>query len=538
MKSKLFALSLAAALFFGAGAPVSGQDALQNLVPDDAMGVFYVKSLGQLQNEVKALAEKFQEGAGDEIDLQMMLGFIGIEDELDLSKPAAFAIGGPTEEGGEPTPVFILPFVDAKEAAASINSSGEYDSDAVVRGNFVAFCPEGTYKPGGKPCKLLNGIPNTDLALRLDLGTLIAKYKNEIAAVMDEATEEMMREVEREGAAATAAVKPMLEFVKGFIDSARLLDVTFDINGTNVDLRTALTVGQGTPLAKGSVMGSATLPALAGFLPSSHPVSMMMSFDMEGMMKAFMPMYDAMGDEMPEEFADAFKSLMKANLELVSMMGDDMAFSLGAGSKGIEFVEVFTSDDPEALVKKWSELMQTETLQKMGFVAKVGDAQRTAAGSYREVEFSVDWDKFSKTFGAPAGISEEVEPMLEALFGSKNLKFGMATAGKAAIVSFGGDNLMEKCIAGAAQGAKGTLAKTLEKAGKSPAMVFSMDLRGIMKAAGMVADRMGMGDEIPDLGKGPPCPVGVYAGRTGLVFRGGIHADLGQIAEMFAPFMR
>jgi len=540
MKSKLLVLPVLASMLAGVmTAPVAAQDAFQNLIPDDAMGVVYIKSLGDLEAKAKRLANLFVEGSGDEIDFQGLVAMgLEVDDELDMTKPAALVLGAPSDGMDEPTPVLIIPFKNSKEAADSLNSTGMFDTDAVARGSHVAFSPIGAYKSGSKPCKLLATLPGADVVMRVDLESLIARYKDDIGMVMEMMSDEMMAEAEREGAGAAQAIEPMIAFIHQVVDSARLADVTLNIDGTKVDVRSALTVGQGTPLGKSVAMGSAALPSLAGFLPASHPVAALMSFDMEAMIKMFMPMYDAMAEEMPEEFGEAFKGTMRANLEMAALIGDGIAFSIGTGSKGIEVLQVVTSDDPAALVEKWVQTLQADYLKDMGLVFKVGDAKAVAgAATVRQATVTMDWDVFSEMFGAPAGMADMVEPMLEAMFGSKDLKFSLGTSGKNVVMALGGDGtLFEKSIAGA--GAKGVLGNTLKRAGAAPAFVYAMDLRGVMKSASAMAERMDMGDEIPNLGNGAPCPVGVYAGRTGLVFSAGMHADLGQIADMFAPFMR
>ena len=540
MKLKLFTLPLVCALLAGAPlAPVSAQDALQNLIPDNAAGVVYVKSLGELQGEIQKLANMFQEGMGDEVDIQSLMMFLGLDDLLDMSKPAALAIGMPEDDMAPPSMVLILPFKDAEAAVESVNSTGQFDSDAVARGSFVAFAPEGSFKPGSKPCALLQGMPKTDVAIRMNLEAMIANYKDMIAAGMEEASEELMREMSREGPGAEAMGKMMIQFMRDAVASARMLDITLNVEGTGVDMGAAITVADGSPMATGLKMGSQSLHALAARLPSSHPMAMMMSLDMEGLLQFLMPTYEAMAEDMPEEFGAAFKEMMSVNLEMAKALGDDIAWSMGVGSKGIEMAQAFTAKDPEAFIGRWIDMLKMPLFADMGVSPKVGESKTSASGAtMREIAMEFDWDVFGQTFGAPEGAGEEIESMLEMVFGSRQLKMVIGHVGKTVALTMGGDPSLAAGVSGGQSGGKGVLAQTLAKAGASPAFVWSMDLRGMMLAAGNLADRMGMSGEVPDFGKGPACPVGIYAGRTGLVFRGGMHADVGQILEMFGPFMR
>lgn len=542
MMKKSFLMPLLAALLFSGAftAPVAAQeaDALQNLIPDDALGLIWVKSLGGFQSELKKLVASVDENAAEEVDIQELLALLELSDlGLDMTKPACFAMGPPEDEFSEPVPVMVLPCKDAKKAGAELNAMG-YDSDAVVRGSYVAFAPIGTYTAGTKPNSLLNGLPGSDVVLRVNLGSLISTYRENVDMVLDMAAEEMTAEASREGPAAEAAIEPIIKFLGDVVDSSRMLDITLDIDNTAVDVACALTVGQGTPLAKGTAMGSGTVGSLAGYLPSSHPIAMLLSFDMQGLSKFLEPLYGAMEKELPEDQREGFKAMMSAQREMMKSLGNDLAFSMGVGENGFELVEIFTADDPVALMSKWQEVMSGDLLKSMGLSATYGELQKTAAGSTRQkITMKIDWEKLMAWAGAPSGAGDELAPMMQALFGSEDLVMHTATMGKHAVIALGGDTLLQQSLAGMQRGATGVLKQTLGKAGKAPAFVLSADLRGVMKAVKAVATRMGMGDEVPDLGDGPPVGIGFYAGRTGLVFRGGVHADVGEIAKLFAPFI-
>ena len=536
-KKSLVLPLLAALLFSGAVAmPAAAQDAFQNLIPDDALGLIRVKSIGGLQSEVRALVGAIDPSMVDEVDVEELLALLDLADlELDMTKPACFAMGAPEDAFSEPVPVVVLPCKDAKKTAEEINAMG-YDSDAVARGSYVAFAPMGTYTAGTKPSPLLNALPSADVLLRLNLGGLIEIYRDDIDMVLDMAAEEMA------AGAPTAAVGTMMESVTDVlgdvVDSARVLDVTFDIDKTLVDFGMALSVGQGTALAKSTTMGSSSLGALAGFLPASHPISMMFSWDMKGMTAMLETMYGELAQEMPEEMQESYTALMSASTEIMKLLGNDIAFSLGAGADGLELVQIFSVPDPAAMMASWKELLGGDAFKSVGTSAVFGEAKTDEAGvTYQAITVNVDWEKMMALSGATglgAEVAQQMAPMMQAIFGSETMTMQTATVGKHVLIGMGGETLLKQSIANMKQGGSAGLKATLARAGTAPAFAFDADIRGIFKAVKLMADRMGQGDNVPTLPPGPPMGVGVYAGRSGLVYRAGLRADVGIMQMIMA----
>ena len=526
-KKSLVLPLLAALLFSGAVAmPAAAQDAFQNLIPDDALGLIRVKSIGGLQSEVRALVGAIDPSMVDEVDVEELLALLDLADlELDMTKPACFAMGAPEDAFSEPVPVVVLPCKDAKKTAEEINAMG-YDSDAVARGSYVAFAPMGTYTAGTKPSPLLNALPSADVLLRLNLGGLIEIYRDDIDMGLDMAAEAMA------DGAPTPAVGTMMESVTdvlgNVVDSARVLDVTFDIDKTLVDFGMALSVGQGTALAKSTTMGSSSLGALAGFLPASHPISMMFSWDMKGMTAMLETMYGELAQEMPEEMQESYTALMSASTEIMKLLGNDIAFSLGAGANGLELVEIFSVSDPAAMMASWKELLGGDAFKEVGTSAVFGEAKTDEAGvTYQAITVNVDWEKMMALSGGGADLGVDMAPIMQAIFGSETMTMQTATVGKHVLIGMGGETLLKQSVANMKSGGSPGLKTTLARAGTAPAFAFDADIRGIFKAVKVMADRMGQGDNVPTLPPGPPMGVGVYAGRSGLVYRAGLRADVG-----------
>ncbi|NRA94904.1 MAG: hypothetical protein HRU14_01700 [Planctomycetes bacterium] len=531
MKTSLVLPLLAALLFSGAVAtPAVAQDAFQNLIPDDALGLIRVKSIGGLLSEVQALVAAIDPSMVDEVDAQELLALFDLADlELDMTKPACFAMGAPEDASSEPVPVIVLPCKDAKKTAEELNAMGP-DSDAVARGSYVAFATQGTYTAGTKPSALLNALPDADVILRLNLGGLIEIYRDDVDMGLDMAAEQMA------AGAPTAALGTMMESVTDFlgdvVDSARVLDVTFDIDKTLVDFGMALSVGQGTALAKSTTMGSNSLGALAGFLPASHPISLMFSLDMKGMAAMLETMNGELAQEMPEEMRENYTALMSASTEVMKLLGDDMALSVGAGANGLELVEIFSVSDPAAMMASWKEIMGSDAFKEVGTSAVFGEPKTDDAGvTYQTITMSVDWEKTMALSGGPEGMgaemAQQIVPIMQAIFGSQNMTMQTATVGKHVLIGMGGDTLLKQSIANMKSGGSAGLKATLARAGTAPAFAFDADIRGIFKAVKVMADRMGQGAAVPTLPPGPPMGVGVYAGRSGLVYRAGVRADVG-----------
>ncbi len=539
MTKKSLSVSLLAALLLLGVTPssASAQDAFQNLIPDDAMGLVYMRSMGGFQSELQAIVATLDEDAAEEIDIETILGMLDLaEIGLDMTKPACIVMAAPEDEFTPPTPVLIMPCKDAKESGDTINAMG-FDQDAVVRGGYVAFSPEGMFKAGSKPNSLLANLPDTDLVIRIKLGGLIETYRADIDMVMDMMAEEVSAEAAAAGAG--AAADSMIEFITEVIDSAHMMDITADMNGTAMDVSMALTVGQGTPMAKGGTTGTNGVAAAAGFLPASHPMSLAMNLDMKGMVEFMMPMWKEMAEEMPKEQSAAYMKLMDASAQMMGAMGGDISFSMGVGAGGFEVVQVYSLSDPASYMEFWRSMVSGDAASGMGMGFSVEDYKTDNGVSCQKVTMSMDWDKLMAINGIPEGMvdTEEMAGMMAMVFGGEDLVFHWGAVGKNMVMAMGGDTLFKQCIENPGKGPSAGMKKTLAKAGTSPGFAMDVDVRGIMKAAGMMAEKMGMGGQMPLPGDGPPVSVGVYAGRSGLVYSAGMHADVGELAKLLSPFI-
>ncbi|MAG56419.1 MAG: hypothetical protein CMJ83_09025 [Planctomycetes bacterium] len=527
---KLWMLPLLVALVVtGLSAQEQKGDVLATLVPANALAVAYIPNLTNAEAKVRKIAAMIEEDAADMIDVAGLTAMAGGEElPIDGSKPAAIAVCPPEDDFADPTIVLMLPFKDAKKVGQDIASMG-FDQDPVVRGNYVAFASEGNFKVGDTPSRLLVGLPNADGVLRIDLAAVLKTWGDEIGEGLEMAMEQALEESGGDPAA-EAMIKPMFQWTRAVMDSADLLDINLKISDTNVNFGFDLREKKASAMAKSGLIKGGGLGRLAGLLPSSHALQMMMSLDIGGLMKTFMPMYKKIAESMPEEQRDAFNQVMDANLKLLDGLGSEFGFSMGASSKGIQLVQVFTADDPAAFVKKTLGFMNNEMFQKIGVIGVAGETK----DGISTVKMKFDWEKLGQMVGQPIGDPEMMVGIMKSIFGEDDPTMRLATVGENTVVVTigGGEALMRTALAGFEGGAKGGLKNTLDKAGRAPAMVFHMDLRKAVTQVISLVEAMDMGGDMPQVADGPPAPIGVYAGRSGLVYSAGITVEVAGVANM------
>ncbi len=527
-------------------------EGLASLVPTNAVAMVYVSSAAKLESSIKTLMGKIDPASADGVDLGEKIGpmLMGQDALWDKSKPMAIAIALPPEGAdiGDAMQGMAMIF-GMKDAAAAKAAMEVQFKDApadqrpaiTVAGNYLTIAASAGAKLGGST--LATTAPEGDVGLRIDLAAIVARYRTDIDAGMDEMQQGMDKSMGTmpPGAAQFADMfKGIAGKLRDLVDSAETLDIGISVDGDNVDVSIGFTAKAGSKLDDQGHDHS-SLAAMAGLLPEGMPVNLLMSMDLGALMDWIKPLMQVGMDAMPDDQKAKFKAYMDETSEMTKLLGPNIAMALGIGENGMEMVEVIDCKDTATYLQRVDKMFASDILKGVTGIAvqKAGTTQ-VAGVDVHTYGITLDMAKLMSAQGQTPDpdASAMASKAMTALFGGEQMKFHMAALDNKLLFTMGAPAGLAKVIEAARSGAKApaALQGAIDRAGGKPTFVLHVDARKIARqVVGLVKRIMGddkAGAKLPEIPAGEPVPILVWGKHDGRVYGGGLRVDVGGIAGM------
>ncbi len=532
---------------------------LGKLVPQDAVAMLYVASPDDFQTKLRALISEFDEGAAAEVDITQIGAQMlpGASQFWDRSKAFAIAVSLPPG-GGDPMEAvvsgqgltMVFPMTDVESAKTGMEAqfnAAPPDQRPQVRtsGSYLAFSGSPTTEWGDSAPEIAKRVPAGDIALRINLGALVTKFRKEIDGML-EGMDEMFAEMPAAPGQDMEALGGMLEgmtgWVKDFINSAEMFELGAGLDGGAADILVGFTAKKGSKLDIAAT-DSGNLAAIAAHLPDGFPVHLLMRIEYGKLMQWMQPLMDSAFSEMPEETRKQWKAYMDKAMDLGKLLGPNFAMAFAMGDNGMQMVQVADVKDAEAYKARMTELLESSS-EMPGFAISKGQGTMISGIQVDEYDIKLDMKSLMESMGGQAGQmppeAEEIfDKIMPRLFGGETLKMHLAFVGGHVLTTMGDTAHMESMITSLSKGkgsASASLAKAIAKAGGKPTFLVEAELRSligqIMRFAGDLAKDMAPGETVPQVPEGKPIPAVIWGAHEGRHYAGGLSIDVVGIAEL------
>ncbi len=527
---------------------------LAALVPDGTHLLVYAPSIEGFVAKLKAVVAAFDKDAAEQVSVEMLLEQLPIGPLVDTAKPMAMAVSLPNgPEGPSPDMTFISAVTDLGQAEEQVKSMGI--ESMPTAGMFVALRmgPEPAMRPATTPA-IAKNIAAGDLALRIDLGALIALYRDMADGMLAEMDSALGQMPTTGAPGMDVMMDGMKKSMKDFLDGAEMLDMAMAINGTTVHWKALLTGKDGSELTKTWSGPAGDGGKMAAGLPADWPVAMLVSFDMKKLYAWIEPMMGTYFEMMPEDARPRMTALWEKAVGLSEHLGDHHAIAYDFGEQGMRAVSVSSLRDAEKFWQGYDALLAgpdyTELMANFGMEVAVLPKTEVAGVQIRHFRMSFDAEKMMKSNPAVGEVPPEMVEMMQGMFDRMLGKDGLAmhaadVQGKLVTV-VGNQALLASVLRRVASGeagqvaTDGAMAEAIRVAGGNPTFLLRMELRALLQGMfGMVREMMPpeQGEAIPSLPDGAPIPLVLYASMAGRYATGGYIMDAGPMAELVGTFM-
>lgn len=552
---QLASAACCASVFLALSLPLAAQETVSEakaadpigaLVPADAVAVARLGPISQTEAKVKRLVAAFSKDFAEFVDVGVLMDGLGLPVEIDRSKPAAIALRI-NPAGVAPLVTFILPVEDAAGVAEMLADAG-FPSPPVALGSFVAFSPDGEYEPGQGRCRLLERLAASDASLAVDLDKLVGAYREFIDMPMGEAESAVSMAAAMWGDGMGGMVEGMLAQAKAFIDAVDTLDLRLDTDGNEATIRMGLDVKPDSSFSSMQWSQGARFDHLLPALSANHPVSMMLSMDLQGFFKwygSFLESMSAAGMGMEPEQFDEFKKIMDLSAKGMEGVGSNLAFSFGMDKQGMALSQALDAkEDPVKTMGLWSDLYKDPVWKReSGMEIALGELEKRGDLHVLPMSVVVDWEKLlSMDPNIEAFDPEMASAVVSKLLGSEDGSIHSAMFARDKVIGYilGAkarvDSEVEAMGPWKTRNDHGAWA--LAKAGGESAFVLSMDFQGVMLMAKEFASVLGAGDEVPAIRQGSPAPVAMFAGARGRRITLGASTRVDDLARVVRQLMR
>jgi len=492
-----------------ASAPAGEAGGLAQLVPADADVVIRLASL----DAATSLLEEFAAAMDKPLPPNPM-AMLGAQMGIDLSqveptRPVAIAVAFDPKRP-MPATTCILPARNADALVAS--AQGKQTARAE---GYVAVCDAAAFEPGGS--RLVESMPEGEVAMRIDLERMVAKYRKEIDQALGMARMLKGQASQAPGPVPAAAFVGMfdsvLATVKDVVDSGETLDLVVRREAAQLRFEVAYTARAGSALAQPAEASG--LAALATALPRDYPATVMFQLDVGAWVDAFR----SLAELAPEASRAEATKRLDALANRVAALDDIWMVACDLSGGRLQLVAACRAEDAPAFVKDYVALA-TEPLPGSGVVVKREGTRDVGGVSVHRLSVEVD--------PAVQKNPERTAKTLEALFGGDSFPVEAAAKGDTVVCSVGApmDAVLE---AGAAPAG---LASAIGEAGGDLRFCLRLELRALIRGAAALTRAIDPDMKAPNLPEGAPVLITVTGARSGRVHRMGLSLDLKRTKEL------
>jgi len=508
---------------------------LADLVPKDTVAFVQAPSLERAAKFVERLGNAFAPAGAPKVDVAAVLALIELPGDaaaVDPSRPVGICLGLAESEGAQPLPTFLIPVRDAEAFLKSIQQPGS-PMKGVAKGGYACIGLGAAPELPSAPAAIAKGLPEGEIAARLDLGRLIEQYREQIDMGIDalEAEMDSVPAGEVAGIDPTPVMGAYADGIRDILDSAETLDVALRLEGDELELGFALTNAEGSPLANFGSKEKTGMRALAGLLDTDSCLSLLMGMDMAAMMKRFQPLFDGMPDVYPEAMRPAMKQVFAHMGDLYSLMGSAQCASMDFASTGMRYRAYFPCQEPQKLLEAHRGLMKSMP----GF--GMSEIPEHEVGGVKVAGFRVKMD-FTELL-KQAGDQEpqaQMDAIMERLFGKDGIALQVATKDGTSLMVMGGDEdyLRESIARMSSKSAPPAfLARALAQVGDlNPCMIVRYDLGRMMEGMKELMSSIEPGAAaVFSMGPLALSPM-IWGGVDGRVWRGALSTNLSEISAL------
>ncbi len=390
--------------------PVLAEDVpdMHALVPSDAVGFVQVVSIGTLRDAFDAYASLLDPGASRS-DPRPLLHAFGISDpdSVALDRPCGVAF---TAGSSSLDPTIILPAtdVDALRASAAPGVAVE------ARGDYVAFSPAGA--PAARGSALTMGLRSGTVAGRLDVPPVVDALRVPIEGALALMQMQAAAQPAPAGVDMAAMFTAYTDMARGLLDAIETVEFTVGQDGGSIEVRSELTVEEGSGLGGFPPPRDGDLRGLASRVDPDGPTLVLARADIDTLMGRY--------EHLLRAYAEAFLVGEDANLDVDEYVGTWQAlYRLGGGAfagtfsmgGGMDFLYMFDAANPDALVSTATQLLE-DGFMDTAVASLELEGESTVEGvpvvSFRQ---TMDMDAFLGD--ADPQQREETRRILEAMYG-------------------------------------------------------------------------------------------------------------------------
>ncbi len=513
------------------------------LVPEGDLVYVQLESLERLDELSAMLSE--QTGSPVELseDLRGMMGAQLGGDQVDATRPIGIA-ADPTRmmSGGSPVSAVLLPAKDPSALAGSLQTRDGLPQ-AEIEGSYVAVPQGQSFTRGTGPSPLTQKLLPGTVSARVKLGTLLETLRPLIDAALDQAMA-MLGSVEVELDTGELDIEGLMQLYReGFevaMDSADVLDLAFDAEGTELDFAFEFLAAEGSQLATFAKDSKGGTTKLAGFLESESDFLMFANGDMKTMFDEFLPVLDDLVAFYPENIQAILDAYLPLYIETAELLGGEIVTNLNWEPDGFSAEYFLAADDTDKLVASFQKMLRLEYGTELGVT--VGPFETTSVGELEVTRstIQIDYEKMLMLYGEGFGVDgEQVAEMVENLYGGNELEIAFATSGGvlavyAGAIGSGAEETMKRFQAGPGKVSEELEADLAELEQGRLGGVMRMDMGSYLNLAMQSAEQL-LEDservELPDL-TGTKAVIAMDFRLVGRAWRGGMNMDMAAMSEL------
>ncbi len=545
-------LLFAAPVFAQGSAKVPAE--FEALVPPDAAVFIQIRSL----EELAAFVGRFQSaGTGEAQSVQDFIASMDLPGDVsfvDSKGTLGFALKL-SSAAPQPVPVFFVPTKDPK---AYVESLGLPEGTTQVAGSFVgiSMSAPSSAQPNaakGGASKLLQGLPDGLVSVRVDLVAVLQAFRPMIDMMLAMAEQQMDMAMAQAGEEMpfdpTELMALYFDFARDFCDSAVVLDLGLRIEGAKAKLAGRFETKEGSALAGWAKEEEIDYRSLASRLDPTAAVQFLAALDFASWVETLLPVYESMFKQAQEsqqiapELAEAFSAYLESARGLLANLGDVSAGSFDLDAGGLRGAAFYESSDPAGLAAACADFFRNPAFAPLG-VRSTEPATREISG-VKVTEWRIDFDpEMLMSLVGEAG-GAELEPlrqMVKTIFGPEGLRFAIAQNVDTLAVFFGGDEAtIASGLARLSTPAQtpAPLAWAVEGLqGANPGFAIHYDFGRLMKGIAGLFGQAGDQETLQAMLEAQWFSFEAWAGIDGLTWKGEIDLDLDELSGFIQSMAR
>ena len=482
---------------------------IASLVPEGSTIWIRVES-GEAMIE---LVDEFLTALGAGTDLVSLVGITPFADamaKVDLEREMGWALS--FDESGKMSRTLILPALDRGAVIQGLRSMPDAPQCFGIDDYVVATTLD-EYRPGLGSAELTTGLPDGQIAMRINLAEVMKQKAQEIQMGLGQLSS-------LSAGGFSAAGESFSDMATAAVESAESLDLAINLEDGEVDFSFKFAAAPDSRLDGFLPSGSGDLTELARCLEEDDTMSMMVTVDSSTVQEHLMPLWSGALDRAVAEgeLDGMVQALMLEWGALWPLLGDSVVASVETGD-GVPATYVFQPASHEAFLKGFDAVVRSLP-RNLPDLQVAGPEERASETIYR-IEYTGD-DAGASALGPFASEG----PMSLRIASMQNLS--VVTVGTH-------ERAMEAALARimrASEGLPSSLEYVMDRVGgANPAFVARVDM------AAFVRDLAASVEGAPQLQVDPeqgPVHVTYYGGVNGRFWHFGFRADVSGLSDLFS----